>query len=178
MHRFPVPAVGGLWTAQWQQNDGRALAEIPLRVSTNSQAPQLSAAADRAMIGGDGELNLTLKSVNGNNEPVPYLAGRVLVKWTTPDIFTGWGDYHFGREDNNDKPPAPVATFITDNNGAGKIHLNLKPPEDGSPLHTVQIDLHADRAAGALDPDPLLLPVRPDNYIIGIKPLGAGRKIS
>lgn len=173
-----VPATGGLWTALWQQSDGRQLAEIPLRVTVNPEAPQLSITADRPMIANDGDVNLSLKSVTNNNAPAPYLAGHVLVQWVTPDSFAGWSDYHFGREDKSDQAAISTAAFITDAGGTARLHLNLKPPDDGAPLHTAMINLRSDPATGALDPDPFALPVRPNNTIVGIKPLAPGGKFA
>lgn len=175
---FPAPVLGGLWTAVWHGSDGRVLAQAPLRVTSNPDAPQLSVTSDRPMINNDGELNLSLAAVTNSSKPAFAIAGRIFVQWTTPDTFPNWADYHFGKEDNADQPSSPAAAFITDANGLAHVHVNLKPPDDNAPLHTVLVSVRSDPVAGAFDPDPIQLPIKPNNTIIGIKPLTSGGKFA
>jgi len=54
------------------------------------------------------------------------------------------------------------------------VHLKLTPPEDSSPLHLATIKVTSDPVRGVANPLDLALPVRPRNYIVGIRPMVAG----
>jgi uncharacterized protein YfaS (alpha-2-macroglobulin family) len=175
----PTPVIPGLWPIVWQQNDGHILAEGKVRVTSNPGAPRLELKPDRAMAGDDGEVNLTLKSLTQDHTAAPYITGRVTVSWVVPDhVFPGWEAYHFGNTDNISSQPARVASFITDDKGAAFLHLTLAPPADGAPLHAAVLSANSDPVAGAIDPAPLTLPIKPKDYIVGIKPFAAGGRFA
>jgi uncharacterized protein YfaS (alpha-2-macroglobulin family) len=175
---FPAPPLHGLWALRWQQADGRVLAIGGLRVTANKKAPHMEVMADRAVLDSSGAVVLTLKSVTDTGAPAPYIAGRILVRWTAPDTLIGWNDYHFGGGEKKDGVPTSIAAFITDANGMAHLTLALKPPDDSAPLHTAVINVQSDPVAGVLDPDPLSLPVKPINYIVGVKPLAPDGKFA
>jgi len=175
---FLTPATSGLWPIVWQQNDGRVLAQGSLRVTTSDKAPHLDIAADRARLDSGGDLTLTLKSTAAGGTPLPYLNGRVFLQWVQPDSLAGLNDYRFGDGEKRETPSAPIAAFITDTNGMAHLHLTLKVPNDAAALRTAVLHVESDPSMGALDPEPLSLPVKPANYVVGIKPLAPDGKFA
>ncbi len=176
---FPVPAGNGLWPLLWQQTDGRVLAEGRLRITANDDAPRLEISVDRPVLAADGAVDLKLKSLTLSGKPAPYISGQIAVGWDAPDhIFSGREDYHFGDGDTRTLAAKPVAAFITDENGVAQVHLNLALPNDGSVLHEALIGAQSDPAAGAADPAPLALPVRPNDVLIGMKPAAPDGKFA
>jgi uncharacterized protein YfaS (alpha-2-macroglobulin family) len=174
---FSVPVAEGIWSVSWQQNNGHVLAEVPLRISSNKNAPHIEIAASRPSPG-DNVVTVTLHSLTDDGKPEPYIAGHVLVRWSAPDTLAGWNNYKFGPGENNDSPATPVAAFITDGNGAVSLPIDLKRPKDRASLHTALIGVRTDPASGVADPDPLPLPLNPDRYVIGLKPLALDGKFA
>ena len=156
------------------------LAQAPLRVTANRQAPHVEVTADRAALDNGGDLNLTLKSKTDTGTTAPYLSGRIFVQWTEPDSFIGWNDYRFGTGEKSDNAPAQVAAFLTDagGNAHGLSCQSQTSRRLRRPCARRSITVRSDPAAGALDPDPLSLPVRPDNYVVGIKPFAPDGKFA
>lgn len=176
---FPAPAKEGSWPLVWQANSSD-LAETVLRVSTNPLAPHVEISADRDALESDGAVALTIKTLTSKGEPAPYIAGHVNVQWAAPTTLTNWSDYHFGILDGtaNNSASIPVAGFLTDTNGAAQLHVNLKPPNDGAPLHTALLTVESDKLSGAADPAPLALAVRPADFVVGVKPAAPNGKFA
>ena len=169
---LPVPAVGGMWSLVWRQADNAVLARTSLRVTPNPDAPRIEMSADRAIVSRDGELNLTLKSIASDGNPAPYVAGRVFVAWMSPDIlFKEWKDYRFGNGGHDVGDALPLMSFVTDEKGIVMLHLALTPPDDHALLHGVVLTVQSDAASGVAGPAPLVLPMKPKEGIVGIKPL-------
>ncbi|MDP9128579.1 MAG: hypothetical protein M3N08_10020, partial [Pseudomonadota bacterium] len=167
---LPVPASAGVWSVQWQQADGGVLAKTALHVTSNPDAPRLEMSADRAIVPVDGAVNVALKSVTEDGRPAPYVTGRLFVSWLSPDnIFKEWKGYAFGTGSQSAGDVKPLVSFITDEKGVVSLHLSLVPPSDHLPLHSAHLSVKSDPAAGAADPAPLVLPLRPKEDIIGIK---------
>jgi len=173
-----APLMNGKWLLQWQQSDGRSLAQTALRVTSNKLAPHIEAATDQTSLDNSGDINLSIKSKTDSGKLASYISGHVYVQWTAPDILSGWSDYHFGNGEKPDETPVAIASFLTDANGAAQLHINAKPPSGLAPLHTANITIHADPVAGAFDPDPISLPVKPSDYVIGIKPMAPDGKFA
>jgi uncharacterized protein YfaS (alpha-2-macroglobulin family) len=176
---LPVPIGSGLWPIKWQQNDGHILAETMLRSSSNQQTPHLEITADKPMLSGDGDVNLVVRSLSYTGDPSPYVTGQILVAWTVPDhLFLGWDDYHFGGGDAKEAMASPIASFLTDDKGFVQAHRRLIPPDDGTAIHEAVITIKTDPAFGAVDPPPLIFPVGPKDYTVGIKPSVADGKFA
>ena len=169
---FPVPLGDGIWSLLWQRSDGLKLAENPFHITSNENPPHFEISADRLMLSEDGELNITLKSITEAGKAAAFLPGHLTIRWETPDhVFPGYEGYFFGSGATENKITQPLVSFITDDKGMDQIHLNLTPPADMGSLHTAIINLESDLIAGASAPAPLQLPVKPKDFIIGIKPL-------
>lgn len=166
---IPVPPLSGLWGLVWKQPDGHVLARTSLHVTTVDDAPRIEVKADRTMLGHDGDIVLNLKSLTQSGTAVPYITGSVTAAWSTPqNIFPGWEGYSFGKsEPESTETSAPLASFITNHNGDAQFSLNLKPPSDSTGLHQVTLMISSD--PGIKDPPPLIIPVRPKDFIIGLK---------
>ena len=177
---FPLsaPLMNGKWQLQWQHADGHSLAQAALRVTSNKLAPRIEASTDQTSLDSGGDINLSVKSKTDNGKPASYISGHVYIQWTAPDILASWSDYHFGNGEKTDETPVAIASFLTDAGGIAQLHMNAKPPSGFAPLHTANITVQADPVLGALDPDPIALPVKPDNYVIGIKPLAPDGKFA
>jgi uncharacterized protein YfaS (alpha-2-macroglobulin family) len=172
---FPAPVINGVCPIVWRQADGQILSEGKLRVTSNPDAPHLEMTADRALLAEDGEINVILKSITDAGSPAPYVAGHIEADWGVPDhIFPGWEGYRFGTGANDEHVPAADAFFVTDDKGVARVHLKPTPIEDASPLHAATLKVTSDPAAGVADPPELVVPMKPKNFIIGIKPTAAG----
>lgn len=168
---LPVPVGNGLWSLQWQQNDGRNLAEIPLHITANEDAPHLEASVDHPMIGDNGGLTLNLTGITAAGKPAPLIAGQVSVTWITPDtLFPGWAGYHFGGAESSKATQPQTVSFLTDAKGQAQLHLNVTPPGDSTALRAAFVSVQSDPAAGVANPAPLVIPVKPADVIVGIKP--------
>ncbi|MFY9287671.1 MAG: hypothetical protein WAO98_04125 [Alphaproteobacteria bacterium] len=168
---FTAPVGSGFWPLVWVQNDGRLLAETPLHLSAHTDASHFQISADRSLLGDDGAVTVTLKSLDKNGKPLPYIAGQIAAAWTTPErIFPGWNDFHFSANRADEAPPTPLMGFITDAQGESQLHLNLALPSDRTKLHMAALYVQGDAATGSGNPPPLTLPLRPKDYVIGIAP--------
>jgi uncharacterized protein YfaS (alpha-2-macroglobulin family) len=166
---FTTPPQPGIWQVQWRQADGQQLASTAFRVTPNPNAPQLALTADRPTLDYDGVVELHVKSTMLDGNAAAFIPGHVLVQWKEPDTLAGFDNYHFGESEKTVGAPEPAGAFITDANGTASVHLAIKPPDDGAPLYSAIVTIKADPASGALDPEPLLLPVRPSNLVIGVR---------
>ncbi|MGE3622561.1 MAG: hypothetical protein AB7H77_01625, partial [Bdellovibrionales bacterium] len=175
---LPAPTANGIWPFVWQRSDGSLIARTTLRVSSNPEAPHVEVNADRPVLDSGGDVNLTLRSRTEAGQPAAYAKGQILVQWAELDQAAGWNDYHFSNGQRTDAPPAPVASFMTDASGAAYLRLKLKPPEGLAPLHTAILSVRSDPAMGMADPQPLTLPMRTNDLVIGIKPLATDGKFA
>ncbi len=174
-----LPPIDGLWTLVWQQADGRELAKIPLRTSSNNEAPRLEIKADKNVLGSDGNLNLNLKTLTYKNNPSPYIAGHITALWQKPAPPSPvWADYHFGGAEVSDNKDALTASFITDSHGLGTVHLSLAMPSESPVPPALALRVQSGSVFGVQDPEPLVLPVEPENYEIGIRPYAADGKFA
>jgi uncharacterized protein YfaS (alpha-2-macroglobulin family) len=174
---FPVPAVGGVWPVAWRQGDGRILAQAPLRVTADPAAPRLDMTADRSTLSHDGNLNLTIKSLDADGGAAPYIAGRVFVAWSSPDTLgREWKDYRFSADAHDAGAPAPLVSFVTNDKGVATLHATLVPPDDHAMLHNATLSAQSDPAIGVAPPAPLTLPMKPKENTVGIKPLAPGAR--
>lgn len=167
----PVAVGNNSWILQWQESNGHNLIEAPLLISTSEDAARLDISADRTLLSRNGDINLNLTS-SSSGKVAPYIVGQIAVTWISPDsLFSGWDGYHFGGLKTDKPAPPQNATFLTDAKGQAVVHLNLTVPFDGdTSLRAASITTQADPASGAIDPPPLVIPVKPSDMIIGIKP--------
>jgi uncharacterized protein YfaS (alpha-2-macroglobulin family) len=169
---FPAPAAQGMWTLRWQKADGTILADAPLRITENADAPHLEVTTDHDTVTGDGWWPITVHSQASSGSPVPLVGGHVSISWQKldPAVF-GWKDYRFGNPVAILDAPAPTADFLTDLQGAASLHVTLpaRPPERG--LYQAVLKVTAEADAGIADAAPLVLPLRPEGTVIGLKPL-------
>jgi len=166
-----APAQTGLWHLVWKQADGNRLAETPVRVTSNPEAPTLHLLADGKTIASDGGVNLTVRSQTAAQTPVPYSAGHVTLKWIAPDqALSAWKDFHFNDGRTLDDSIKQVGSFLTDAKGEARIHLTLPMPEHAPALRQAQLTLISDPVSGAMDSETLVLPVKPADLVVGIKP--------
>ncbi|MDR3449695.1 MAG: hypothetical protein P4M15_08130 [Alphaproteobacteria bacterium] len=171
---FPAPARQGLWHLQWQKKDGGDLASAPLRVTSNPDTPHFDLSADAKSIGGDAQINLTVKAVALAGQPSPLAGGRVTALWQKIDPeAAGWKNYQFGVPVSLDETPAPVASVLTDLQGNAELHVALPKPPQEPGLYQAAIGVAPEPDSGIVQAAPLVLPLRSDNDTIGVKPLAA-----
>ena len=172
---FTAPVPSGVWHLVWRRGDNK-LAESHFRISANISAPVLSITADRAAFTSDGGANLTIRSLAANNTAAPFVAGHVELTWIKPDHpFAGWRDYIFDNGQTVDPDAKTLGSFLTNANGQAHLHVNL-PPSSGAPaLRQVQLRVISDDTLDALDPEPLIMPVRPADVVLGVKPRNGKR---
>lgn len=167
---LPAPSSDGLWSLSWVKSDGTPLAEGALRLTMNTEAPHFDITADRSMVPDDGMFNLTVKSLTYKGVAAPYLAGHTAVTWIVPDkIFPEFSEYSFGVHDHIASPSLPLASFVTDSKGIAHLHIKLGVPPRGLPVEAAYLNVASDAATGALPAVPVVIPVRPKDFIIGIK---------
>jgi uncharacterized protein YfaS (alpha-2-macroglobulin family) len=169
---FTAPASPGLWTMRWRKTDGSVLAEAPLRVTGNPDAPRLDMTSDHAVLGVDTPCDVTLKALTSSGHPVPLVGGNVTIAWQKRDpALDGWKDYQFGLPAAPLPAPTVIGDFLTDFEGSTLLHLSLpsRPQEPG--LYQAVLTAKTERDAGVADATPLTLPLRPEATAIGIKPL-------
>jgi hypothetical protein len=168
---FAAPVASGLWHLIWRQGDGSVLAEAGLRISPNPLSPSLSVTADRASLTAGGAVNLTIRSETSSKAPAPFIAGRIELAWVKPDRpFAVWKDYDFDDGRATDTAPNPVGYFVTDTNGIAHLPVVLPVADQTSPLRQAQFRVVADASAGARDPEPLILPVKSADIVLGVRP--------
>ncbi|MGB9152602.1 MAG: hypothetical protein WCD70_05895 [Alphaproteobacteria bacterium] len=176
---FPAPAVQGIWNLHWQKPDGTVLADAPLRVTSNPDAPHLEVSSERDALTGEGNWPVTIKSVSSSGKPVPLTGGHASVVWQKLDPATfGWKDYSFGTPPAIAPVPAHVADFLTDLDGASQLHLTLPPRPSERGLYQAALKVTADSDAGVAAAPTLVLPLRPEATTIGIKPLAADARFA
>jgi hypothetical protein len=176
---LPAPVPGGAWHLVWRQADGQVLAETSLRVSANPTAPELTIAADRGMLTGDGGVNLTIRSQTAAKTPVPFVTGHIELAWAASGrAFPGWQDYDFDDGRQIDETAKPVAFFITDANGAAHAHVDAPPPDHAPSLREARLSVLGDPALDVLNPEPLILPVKPAAIVLGVKPFAENGRFS
>jgi len=174
---FPAPAMPGDWSLLWEKTDGTVLAETTLHVTANPDAPRLEATSEHKVLGNDGACTLTIKARSSSNKPVPLAGGHVLVSWQKLDpAFFGWKDYNFGTQIPLPEIGVPAADFLTDLEGRASLRLNLPghPKEHG--LYQAAIKVVASPDSGIADAPTLVLPLKPEETAIGVKPLAAGAR--
>ena len=169
---FPAPAVQGAWALRWQKTDGAILAAAPLRVSAHADAPRLEVASEREVLTGEAPWNVTIHSRLSSGKPAPLTGGRILLSWQKLDPAAfGWKDYRFGTSATLGDAPTPIADFLTDLNGQAALRLTVpKPPQERS-LYQAVLKVVAEPDSGIADAPPLVLPLRPEGTVIGLKPL-------
>ncbi|MDR3424029.1 MAG: hypothetical protein P4M13_02980 [Alphaproteobacteria bacterium] len=169
---FPAPAAQGAWLLRWQKADGTVLAEAPLRVTANADAPRLEATSPRDALSGDAPLPLTIKSLSSSGKPEPLIQGRVTLTWQKLDPAAfGWNAYRFGAQTDFSDTPKPVGDFLTDLQGAAQVHVTLPKPPQERGLYQAVLKVAADPDTGVAEAKPLVLPLRPLGTVIGIKAL-------
>jgi|GEM_PF-4518724 hypothetical protein len=172
---FSAPALPGDWTLRWQKNEGTVLAETTLRVTTNPDAPRLEAIPERNFLTDDGSCSLSIKSLSVADKPTPLIGGRVLAVWQKLDAGAfGWKDYHFGNPTEIPDAFVPVATFLTDLDGATSLHFTLPPHPSERGLYQAALKIVAEPDTGVSDAPTLFLPLHPEETVIGLKPLAVG----
>lgn len=165
-----APVLDEPWFLTWAQANGSVIAQQPLHITPNSKAPSFEVATDNAMIMDDGSVSLVIKSLSHEGQPAPFITGEVSVQWVVPDtLFQNLKNYTFGWRDQVPGPRLPVASFVTDEKGMTRLHVVLKPPLDHAPLRAALLTVTGDRASGIIGEAYLQLPVKPRDYIIGIK---------
>ena len=176
-----MPASGGEWRMEWVDATGRVLDSGTFHVSTNPDTPSLNLSADRKMISDvESAANITINAVTNKNRPMPFIAGRVVAKWVSASkLFNGWDDYSFGVPGSDITATTAQSHFITDAEGVAHLRMNLTPPENLPPASAAAISIIADPALGIVTKTPpVLLPVKPHDFVIGIKPLIAGGRFA
>lgn len=165
-----APSLDELWILSWVQSDGTVIAQTPLHVTSNKQAPHFEMEADHPMLPDDGEANILIKSLGNDGRPIPYLKGEVSVQWIVPDTFISvLKEYTFGWREPNPSEKHAIATFITDDKGVAHISALLKPPAGAAPLRAAFLTVAGDHASGIVGSSSLTLYVRPKNDIVGVK---------
>lgn len=173
---FAAPATQGVWTMRWQKGDGSTLASAPLRVTANSDAPHLEVTSERDVLAEDARWSITIRSIAASGKPAPLTGGHVNIVWQKLDPATfGWKDYRFGTAGAIAEAPVRVADFLTDLQGNAQLHLALPAHPQERGLYQAVLHAVADPDSGIAEASPLVLPLRPETTIIGIKPL-AGSK--
>ncbi len=169
---FQVPALPGNWTVRWQKTDGTVLDNASLRVTNDPDAPRLGAKTESDVLSGTQDITLTIRSVSAGGRPSPFVGGRVFLTWKNieGDVF-GWKGYLFGAPGQTPTTPVPIADFLTDPNGTASLRLALPPPPEDIALYQATLKVSGNPDTGVEDADELLLPLRPEETIVGIKPL-------
>ena len=170
---IPVPDTtsAGQWRLLWQQADGKILAQTSFGIGPDASQPKFDVTADRTILDNDGNLNLTIKVTNRQNQPVAWHKGQV--SWQTSQLlFNNWKNYRFGLT-TPDSDPTTTASFLTDASGMAHVHLQLPMkdkinPTASSGTRAVKITTRMTSATGL---NTLTLPVRPNAAWVGVRPL-------
>lgn len=169
-----APASSGIWHAVWKQEDGSQLAEADFRVSRNPAAPELGLSADRDSLDADGSVTLTLRSRTPAGAPAPYVAGHVELTWVQAEYFSSaWKDFHFDDGKKIDAVPVTIAHFMTDKNGQASVRVALLASHQVPALRQAQLRAVGDASGDVRDLDPVILPVKPTETVLGISPRAA-----
>ena len=171
-----MPTAGGEWRINWVDASGTVLHSRNIRVVANPDAPIISMAADRKMVSDvESAANITINAATNHNKAVSFLSGRVTAKWiSTSNLFSGWDDYRFGVPEGDIAAPPLESHFITDENGVAHLRIDLVPPKNLPPASAAVLDVQTDPAMGiAAKTQAIILPMKPRDFVIGIKPLAA-----
>ncbi len=169
---FAAPATQGLWAMRWQKNDGTMLATKDIHISDNADLPHLEVTSHRDALGSDGVWPVTIRSVTQAGQAAPLIGGHVSLVWQKMDTASlGWKDYVFGTVSDVAETPVPVGDFITDLQGMAQLHLALPAHPTDHGLYQAKLRVTADADTGVGCAAPVILPLRPDATIIGIKAL-------
>ena len=169
---IPVPAAQGAWSLRWQKADGAVLADAPLRITAHADAPRLEVASERDTLTGDAPWSVTIQSRLSSGKPAPLTGGRILLSWQKLDPAAfGWKDYRFGTPALLGDTPAHIADFLTDLNGQASLRLTVPKPPQERGLYQAVLKVVAEPDSGIADATPLILPLRPEGTVIGLKPL-------
>ena len=165
-----APAHDGLWSLIWVGADNNVLAQTGLRVSSHAEVPVLGVEADRSMLSGDGSLNLSIKSTSADGGNLPYVAGHVNLAWIVPDsLFSGFDGFTFGSTDAQQANAEFLTSFVTDEKGEVHIHATLHPPKNMASAQAARLTIGGDEVSGAVAVHPLIIPVRPRDFVIGLR---------
>jgi len=176
---FPAPPRQGSWNVRLRQADGTVVAEENLVVSANPDAPRMLVSSPRDVLSGDEPLPVSIKSVFSNGRPAPLVSGKVSIGWQKQDgSALGWKGYTFGDPSVSLSPEAPVADFVTDLDGAAVLHVMAPPPPSGRGLYQVVLKVVTEADAGIAEAPPLVIPFRPQETLIGVKPLAPEARFS
>ncbi len=172
-----TPPFGGDWSLLWQKTDGTALAETTVRVTANPDAPKLEVRSEHKVLANDGLCPLTIKAVSASNKPVPLAGGHVFVAWQKIDpAFFGLKDYIFGTQTHLPETNVPIEDFLTDLDGIASLRLPLPPRPKEHGLYQAAIKVVALPDSGIADAPVLVVPLRPEEMAIGVKPLMVGAR--
>lgn len=167
---FTAPVANGIWYLAWKQADGSEIAKARIRISANPAAPELSTSSDHAALQEDGDIALTIRSRANNGHPAPYITGHIDYVWLKPQHpLAAWKDFTFDDGSIADPTPRTAGYFVTDDHGIARFHTTL-PMSEASSRKQLQLRVVSNPAFAALDPEPLLLPVKVPGMAIGIKP--------
>jgi hypothetical protein len=174
---FLAPALRGDWSLFWQKTDGTPLAETTLRVTSNPDAPRLEAASEHKLLASDGTCSLTIKALSASNRPIPLVGGHVFVAWQKLDPkFFGWNDYIFGTLTPPPGADFIAADFLTNLEGKASLRLTLSQRPKGQGLYQAALKVMAAPDSGIADAPTIVLPLRPEETVIGVKPLATGAR--
>jgi uncharacterized protein YfaS (alpha-2-macroglobulin family) len=169
-----APVSSGLWHLVWKQGDQITLAETVVRVSANPAAPELNVTADRTSLAADGGVNLTIRSQTGAKTAAPYVAGHVELAWEKPEHpFAAWKEYIFDDGKKIDATAKPIGFFLTDAKGFAHMHVESLATNTTPALRQARLSVVGNPALATLDPDALVLPVKPADITLGLKPRAA-----
>ncbi|MDD3371009.1 MAG: hypothetical protein PHE27_04180, partial [Alphaproteobacteria bacterium] len=171
---FPLraPATAGQWSLRWMKPNETVLAETKLDVMANTESARLEASSERASLSPDRTVSLSVSSVSSSGKPFPLAGGRILFQWQKLDTAAaGWKNYRFGMPFEESAEPVSIAAFLTDPNGSATLHLTLPPPPPKPGLYQAFLNVTAETDSGIAAASPLVLPLRPEKPVVGIKPL-------
>ncbi|MFA5040350.1 MAG: hypothetical protein WC464_01785 [Bdellovibrionales bacterium] len=169
---FSAPPMQGNWSLIWQTANGDVLAKTSLHVTTDPDAPRLEAASEKNFLVSDRTCVLTIKSLSTANKSVPLIRGRVLASWQKfgSDV-AGWNGYRFGTPVEISDKPESVADFLTGPDGIASLTIVLPPSPQAPGLYQAVLKIVGEPDAGVADAAPLVLPLRPQGVVVGLKPL-------
>ncbi len=175
---FPAPPQLGFWSLSWLDNAGSLLAESPLRVTGDPAAPRFDVLLDRSALSADRLCMLSIKSFSLDGKAAPLIKGRVSASWKKLDgAAFGWKDYLFGLPLESSSKSFPVADFLTGPDGSASLSVSLPPPPERG-LYQASFEIEGDPDSGIAGTGPILIPLRPDDTLIGLKPLAEGARFS
>ncbi len=176
---FTAPPKQGLWSMQLRKADGTVLAEEKLIVTSNVEAPQLSLASERDILVKGASWPVAIKSLSSSGKPAPLISGRISIGWKKLDGGAfGWNGYSFGNPSSVLPPDEHVVDFLTDLSGSALVPISIPSYPQGHGLYQAVLKVEAEPDSGIPDPSPLIIPMSPEEDIVGIKPLAPGARFS